>query len=75
MQPLTELPAEKCKRCGVYERDPVQTSPFDEWELCPLNFIDQEYIHFKENEFNATFSCLDCGLPASKYFFHTWQVI
>lgn len=64
-QPLTELPAEKCKRCGVYERDSVQTSPFDEWELCPLNFIDQEYIHFKENEFNATFSCLDCGLPAN----------
>jgi len=64
-QPLTELPAEKCKRCGVYEKDPIQTSSFDEWELCPENFIDGEYIYFKKNEFNATFSCLDCGLPAN----------
>lgn len=35
---------------------------FDEWELCPSDFTapDGRYIHFKENEFNASFLCSDC---------------
>ncbi|PKA58482.1 hypothetical protein AXF42_Ash008769 [Apostasia shenzhenica] len=60
-QPLTELPDKKCKRCGFYERDTFKFDDvFDEWELCPADFIDGHYVHFKENQFNATFICTHC---------------
>ncbi|XP_078446948.1 valine-tRNA ligase [Wolffia australiana] len=70
-QPLTELPERKCRRCGLYERDFIKSPDvFDEWELCSSDFVDGKYIHFKENEFNATFSCPECrplkdGPPSS----------
>lgn len=66
LQPLTILPTGKCKRCGFYEKDPLTTEPFDEWELCPENFTHGDYFHFKEDEFNATFSCSECIFPDSK---------
>lgn len=57
-QPLTVLPDDKCKRCGLYEKENFKPDDvFDEWELCPDDFVDGIYHHFKENEFNATFSC------------------
>ncbi|CAN4116869.1 unnamed protein product [Withania somnifera] len=63
-QPLTELEAKKCKRCGIYEKDPFikPDDVFDEWEFCASDFSrpDGKYIHFKEKEFNATFLCPDC---------------
>lgn len=34
---------------------------FDEWELCPDEFHDGIYVHYKEKEFNATFKCSDCA--------------
>ncbi|KAG0487776.1 hypothetical protein HPP92_006587 [Vanilla planifolia] len=60
-QPLTKLPEKKCKRCGFYEKDTFKSDDvFDEWELCPADFVDGKYIRYKENEFNATFVCPDC---------------
>lgn len=62
-QPLTELTSKKCKRCGIYQKDFVgRDDTFDEWELCPEDFIDAggNYTHFKAKEFNATFSCPEC---------------
>ncbi|XP_068669429.1 uncharacterized protein [Aristolochia californica] len=62
-QPLTELPDNKCKRCGFYEEDTIKSDDvFDEWELCPDEFVgpDGKYTRFRENEFNATFSCPEC---------------
>ncbi|XP_068644620.1 uncharacterized protein [Aristolochia californica] len=62
-QPLTELPDNKCKRCGFYEEDTVKSDDvFDEWELCPDEFAgpDGKYVHFRAKEFNATFSCPEC---------------
>lgn len=61
LQPLTELPDKKCKRCGVYEKDNLKPDDvYDEWELCADDFVDGKYIHFKDNEFNATFICPGC---------------
>ncbi|XP_047311693.1 uncharacterized protein LOC124915082 [Impatiens glandulifera] len=61
-QPLTEFPNKKCKRCGLYEEDLISDDVFDEWELCPSDFIDHDgkYTHFKDKQFNATFLCPDC---------------
>ncbi|XP_042482924.1 uncharacterized protein LOC122063285 [Macadamia integrifolia] len=62
-QPLTELPDEKCKRCGLYEMDTLTSDDvFDEWEFCSSDFIDPDgnYVRFKDNEFNATFLCPQC---------------
>ncbi|OAY85531.1 hypothetical protein ACMD2_16063 [Ananas comosus] len=60
--PLTELPNTKCKRCGLYEKDNLKSDDvYDEWELCPDEFVHGKYTHFKDNEFNATFICLACG--------------
>ncbi|OAY74268.1 hypothetical protein ACMD2_01494 [Ananas comosus] len=60
-QPLTELPDKKCKRCGIYEKDNLKPDDvYDEWELCADDFVDGKYIHFKDNEFNATFICPGC---------------
>lgn len=62
-QPLTNFSGKKCKRCGFYEEDKIlYDDVFDEWELCPSDFTapDGRYIHFKENEFNASFLCSDC---------------
>ncbi|KAG9453738.1 hypothetical protein H6P81_006642 [Aristolochia fimbriata] len=35
---------------------------FDEWELCPDEFLGPggKYVHIKEKEFSATFSCPEC---------------
>lgn len=62
-QPLTELSDKKCKRCGFYELDNISSDDvFDEWEFCPSDFTapDGKYIHFKDKEVNATFSCPEC---------------
>ncbi|XP_057438400.1 uncharacterized protein LOC130730408 [Lotus japonicus] len=62
-QPLTDFPSKKCKRCGLYEKDPILSDDvFDEWELCPSDFAapDGKYSLFKEKEFNATFLCPEC---------------
>ncbi|XP_043701001.1 uncharacterized protein LOC122651611 isoform X1 [Telopea speciosissima] len=62
-QPLTELPDEKCKRCGLYEMDFLTSDDiFDEWEFCSSDFIDPDgnYVRFKSKEFNATFLCPQC---------------
>ncbi|AEE79096.1 putative protein [Arabidopsis thaliana] len=61
-QPLTELQGTKCKRCGIYEDDPLKYDTFDEWELCPSDFTAEgSYKRFKEKEFNATFLCHGCS--------------
>lgn len=60
-QPLTELPEEKCKRCGLYEADTIKEDDvFDEWEFCSSDFSDGKYVRFKGKEFNATFICPKC---------------
>ncbi|CAI9760719.1 unnamed protein product [Fraxinus pennsylvanica] len=62
-QPLTELQDKKCKRCGFYEEDTIKSDDaFDEWEFCASDFTksDGKYIHLKDTEFNATFSCPEC---------------
>ncbi|KAM7255085.1 hypothetical protein ACFE04_020326 [Oxalis oulophora] len=61
-QPLTEFTGTKCKRCGLYEKDTVNSDDvFDEWEFCPSDFdADGRYVKFKEKEFNATFICANC---------------
>ncbi|KAJ8636962.1 hypothetical protein MRB53_011229 [Persea americana] len=62
-QPLTKLPGNKCKRCGLYEEDHLTPDDvFDEWELCPDDFTapSGKYIRFKDNEFNATLLCPQC---------------
>ncbi|RZC76628.1 hypothetical protein C5167_000750 [Papaver somniferum] len=61
-QPLTVL-EKKCKRCGLYEEDTIETDDiFDAWEFCPSDFTSPEgnYTRFKDKEFNATFYCPDC---------------
>ncbi|OVA09968.1 hypothetical protein BVC80_1751g134 [Macleaya cordata] len=61
-QPLTVLD-KKCKRCGLYEEDTIETDDiFDAWEFCPSDFTapDGNYTRFKDKEFNATFSCPQC---------------
>ncbi|VVB12981.1 unnamed protein product [Arabis nemorensis] len=62
-QPMTEIGGEKCKRCGIYEQGSlVSDKEFDEWEVCPTDFsASQIYMHFKENEINATFVCHGCA--------------
>lgn len=60
LQPLTVLPEKKCKRCGVYKLDILKDDVFDEWELCPADFVNGNYGHFKAKEFNATFRCPLC---------------
>ncbi|WOL16263.1 hypothetical protein Cni_G25050 [Canna indica] len=65
-QPLTELAEKKCRRCGIYGYDNFKSDDvFDEWELCPGNFVEGKYVHFKENEFNATFICPQCNASYS----------
>ncbi|XP_027352609.1 uncharacterized protein LOC113863281 [Abrus precatorius] len=62
-QPLTNFTGKKCKRCGFYEEDKILSDDvFDEWELCPSDFVgpDGRYVHFKEKEFNASFLCPEC---------------
>ncbi|KAA8518835.1 hypothetical protein F0562_016391 [Nyssa sinensis] len=62
-QPLTELPANKCKRCGFYEKDSIKSDDvFDEWEFCASDFTasDGKYNRFEDKEFNATFLCPEC---------------
>ncbi|KAL4560563.1 hypothetical protein LXL04_032716 [Taraxacum kok-saghyz] len=62
-QPLTNFPTKKCKRCGIYENDPLKFDHvFDEWEFCPSDFTSPKgrYMHTKPKEFNATFLCEDC---------------
>uniref|UniRef100_A0A7N0VE49 DUF7953 domain-containing protein n=1 Tax=Kalanchoe fedtschenkoi TaxID=63787 RepID=A0A7N0VE49_KALFE len=62
-QPLTNFTNTKCKRCGFYEQDILEKDDvFEEWEFCPSDFYnpDRNYVRFKDKEFNATFSCLDC---------------
>lgn len=62
-QPLVELSSKKCKRCGFYEEDTVNSDDiFDEWEFCPSDFTasDGKYLRSKEKEYNATFSCPQC---------------
>ncbi|URE02004.1 hypothetical protein MUK42_19354 [Musa troglodytarum] len=60
-QPLTELPEKKCRRCGLYEHNTLKSDDvFDEWELCPSNFVHGKYVRLKRNEFNATFVCPQC---------------
>ncbi|KAG9138930.1 hypothetical protein Leryth_007543 [Lithospermum erythrorhizon] len=63
-QPLTELLNRKCKRCGIYEQDPIKSDDvFDEWELCAsdFNISDGQYVHLNKKEFNATFLCAECS--------------
>ncbi|WOK95526.1 hypothetical protein Cni_G04233 [Canna indica] len=60
-QPLTELPGKKCKRCGLYEFDSIKSDDvFDEWELCPDDFVNGINVHYKAKEFNATLACEEC---------------
>ncbi|KAF6171051.1 hypothetical protein GIB67_014631 [Kingdonia uniflora] len=62
-QPLTEFVDEKCKRCGLYEKDTLKSDDtFDEWEFCPSDFTapDGKYVRVKDNELNATFLCPQC---------------
>jgi hypothetical protein len=64
-QPLTELPENKCKRCGLYEEDTIfKDDVFDEWEMCSIDFKDGKYSRFKEGQFNATFLCPNCTASA-----------
>ncbi|KAJ8899774.1 hypothetical protein K2173_019474 [Erythroxylum novogranatense] len=63
-QPLTQITDKKCKRCGFYEKDNFKPDDvFDEWELCPSDFKDSDgkYRRIKDNEFDATFLCLQCA--------------
>lgn len=60
---MTELIEQKCKRCGLYEKDSIKSDDvFDEWELCPDDFLapDGKYLRVKEKEFNLTLSCRQC---------------
>ncbi|KAG6537561.1 hypothetical protein ZIOFF_002655 [Zingiber officinale] len=60
-QPLTVLSHNKCKRCGLYESDRLKSDDvFDEWELCPDDFLTGISIHYKSKEFNATLECDEC---------------
>ncbi|KAL1822656.1 hypothetical protein ACET3Z_009434 [Daucus carota] len=62
-QPLTEFSNNKCKRCGLYEKDSLKSDDvFGEWEFCPDDFTvpNGQYGYSVEKEFNATFSCPDC---------------
>ncbi|RWR86000.1 putative transmembrane protein [Cinnamomum micranthum f. kanehirae] len=63
VHPLAELIDQKCKRCGLYEKDSIKSDDvFDEWELCPDDFLapDGKYLRVKEKEFNLTLSCRQC---------------
>ncbi|OWM64590.1 hypothetical protein CDL15_Pgr020557 [Punica granatum] len=62
-QPLTNFSSEKCKRCGFYEEDTVNSDDvFEEWEFCPSDFSgsDGRYTRINDKEFNATFHCPEC---------------
>lgn len=62
-QPLTEFSGTKCKRCGLYEEDMIDSDDvFDEWEFCPGDFADNDgkYIRKAKKEFDATFLCPKC---------------
>eukprot|EP00243_Klebsormidium_subtile_P003140 TRINITY_DN16306_c0_g1_i1.p1 TRINITY_DN16306_c0_g1~~TRINITY_DN16306_c0_g1_i1.p1 ORF type:complete len:283 (+),score=39.16 TRINITY_DN16306_c0_g1_i1:115-963(+) len=67
-QPLTTLPALKCKRCGFYEADTIKSDDvFGEWELCPLDFTaDGSLSKLVEGEFMASFYCKDCAEPSEQ---------
>jgi hypothetical protein len=61
-QPLTTLPTDQCKRCGIYNDKWIHDNTFAEWELCPLEFaangIYEKYVHKK---FDAIFYCQECS--------------
>lgn len=67
-QPLTTLPALKCKRCGFYEADTIKSDDvFGEWELCPLDFSSNGSLSkLVEGEFMASFYCRDCAPSEQK---------
>ncbi|KAG6533246.1 hypothetical protein ZIOFF_007112 [Zingiber officinale] len=66
-QPLTVLSHNKCKRCGLYESDRLKSDDvFDEWELCPDDFLTGISIHYKSKEFNATLECDECKTTHGK---------
>ncbi|XP_038990670.1 uncharacterized protein LOC120113663 [Hibiscus syriacus] len=63
-QPLTQLDAKKCKRCGFYEQDIIKIHDvYDEREFCAFDFKPpfRKYKLFKEKQLNATFHCLECA--------------
>ncbi|KAL5210350.1 hypothetical protein ABZP36_005973 [Zizania latifolia] len=65
-QPLTELPENKCKQCGLYEEDIADSDDmYDAWELCSTDFKDGKCTHFKQGEFRATFLCPNCTASSS----------
>ncbi|KAK8531980.1 hypothetical protein V6N13_131332 [Hibiscus sabdariffa] len=68
-QPLTQLDAKKCKRCGFYEKEVIKTDDvYKEWEFCASDFKapSGKYILLKEKELNATFHCQECAsLPGA----------
>lgn len=43
---------------------------FDEWELCLHDCIGGNYVHFKDEEFNATFACSTSIIPPIISKFH-----
>jgi hypothetical protein len=61
-QPLTTLPTDQCKRCGIYNDKWIHDNTFAEWELCPLEFAAngtyEKYVHKK---FDAIFYCQECS--------------
>ncbi|XP_020571667.1 uncharacterized protein LOC110018644 isoform X2 [Phalaenopsis equestris] len=66
-QPIAGFPDKKCKRCGLYELDRLKSDDvFDEWELCPDEFLEGNYVHYKQKEFNATFACTECMTRVDK---------
>ncbi|KAL5210787.1 hypothetical protein ABZP36_006410 [Zizania latifolia] len=58
-QPLTELPENKCKQCGLYGGILIEDT-YDDWELCSSDFKDGKCTHFKQGQFRATFLCPNC---------------
>ncbi|KAG8096475.1 hypothetical protein GUJ93_ZPchr0013g36514 [Zizania palustris] len=65
-QPLTELPENKCKQCGLYEEDIGDGDDiYDAWQLCSTDFKDGKCTHFKQGQFRGTFLCPDCTASSS----------
>ncbi|KAE8676479.1 magnesium chelatase subunit [Hibiscus syriacus] len=68
-QPVTELDAKKCKRCGFYENYVIKLDyVYEEWEFCASDFKAPlgKYILFKKHQLNATFHCQECAtLPGA----------
>ncbi|XP_020571668.1 uncharacterized protein LOC110018644 isoform X3 [Phalaenopsis equestris] len=73
-QPIAGFPDKKCKRCGLYELDRLKSDDvFDEWELCPDEFLEGNYVHYKQKEFNATFACTECMTRVAFGIYKYWQ--